>query len=126
MQTTVNVGEQIPKGLYVHTYVSFTNTIITISNDEGRTLYVTSAGCAGFKKARRASPFAALQVGEKAGKWIVENKPMEDVHVVFKGLGPSRPSVLKGLSIASCNVKNIFEATQAPHNGCCPPKRRRV
>ena len=116
------------KAYLVHAYVSYGNTLLTIRSDSGKTLKTISAGTVGFNKARRSSPFAALQVAQKAGTWIQEDTKGEKsmVHLFFKGLGQNRASVLKGFHASKCVLKDIYETTLMPHNGCRPAKRRRV
>jgi small subunit ribosomal protein S11 len=117
------------KSYNVHAYVSYGNTLLTITSDDGKTLKTISAGTVGFNKARRSSPFAALQVAQKAGAWIQDDSKDSDtpeIHVFFKGLGQNRASVLKGFHASQCALKDIYETTLKPHNGCRPPKRRRV
>ena len=112
----------------VHAYISYGNTLLTITSETGKTLKTISAGIVGFNKARRSSPFAALQVAQNAGAWIQKQVKSEkpDVHLFFKGLGQNRASVLKGFHAAQCTLKDIYETTLTPHNGCRPAKRRRV
>jgi len=116
------------KSYNVYAYVSYGNTLLTITSDTGKTLKTLSAGTVGFNKARRSSPFAALQVSQKAGTWIQDDAKAEktSTHLFFKGLGQNRASVLKGFHIAQCPLKDIYETTLQPHNGCRPSKRRRV
>jgi len=116
------------KAYNVHAYISYGNTLVTITSPEGKTLQTISAGTVGFHKARRSSPFAALQVAQKAGSWIQfdSNGERSDVHLFFKGLGQNRASVLMGFHASQCVVKDIYETTLRPHNGCRPAKRRRV
>jgi small subunit ribosomal protein S11 len=116
------------KSYNVYAYVSYGNTLLTITSDNGKTLKTISAGTVGFNKARRSSPFAALQVSQKAGTWIQDDAKNEKplTHLFFKGLGQNRASVLKGFHIAQCPLKDIYETTLQPHNGCRPSKRRRV
>jgi small subunit ribosomal protein S11 len=116
------------KSYNVHAYVSYGNTLLTITDDEGKTLKIITAGTVGFNKARRSSPFAALQVAQNAGTWIINQAKSDkpEVHLFFKGLGQNRASVLKGFHASQCTLKDIFETTLTPHNGCRPAKRRRI
>ena len=116
------------KAYNVHAYVSYGNTLLTITSESGKTLKTISAGTVGFNKARRSSPFAALQVSQKAGAWIQDDAKAEktSTHLFFKGLGQNRASVLKGFHASRCTLKDIYETTLMPHNGCRPAKRRRV
>jgi len=116
------------KAYNVHAYVSYGNTLLTITSESGKTLKTISAGTVGFNKARRSSPFAALQVAQSAGSWIQDDTKGEksNIHLFFKGLGQNRASVLKGFHASRCTLKDIYETTLMPHNGCRTAKRRRV
>ena len=108
-----------------HIYASFNNTIITITDRQGNTLsWATSGGC-GFRGSRKSTPFAAQVAAEKAGQ-VVKDFGMKNLDVEIKGPGPGRESAVRALNNLGFNINNITDVTPIPHNGCRPPKRRRV
>ena len=108
-----------------HIKSSFNNTIVTITDLQGNTLSWGSAGTAGFKGSRKSTPFAAQLAAEDAVKKAMEHG-MKNVEVYVKGPGPGRESALRSLQATGFNVIVIKDVTPIPHNGCRPPKRRRV
>lgn len=108
-----------------HIQSSFNNTIITISDGEGNTVSSVSAGLAGFKGSRKSTPFAAQQAAAEAARRAQE-QGMKSVEVMVKGPGSGRESALRSLQAAGLRVTMITDVTPIPHNGCRPPKRRRV
>ena len=108
---------------YVH--ASFNNTIITIADRQGNSLWWASAGGVGFKGARKSTPFAAQVAAEKAGNQAVESG-MISLDVCVKGPGPGRESAVRALNNCGLRINKIVDTTPLPHNGCRPPKRRRV
>src|SRR6187401_1311911 len=108
-----------------HVHASFNNTIITITDRQGNTLsWATSGGC-GFRGSRKSTPFAAQVAAEKAGR-AAQEYGVKSVEVRIKGPGPGRESAVRSLNALGYKVTNIVDVTPIPHNGCRPPKRRRV
>ena len=116
--------KNIEKGA-VHIQASFNNTIVTITDTFGNTVSWASAGELGFKGSRKSTPYAAQMAAETAGKLAVENG-MKTVEVYVKGPGSGRESVIRALENVGLQVVMIKDVTPIPHNGCRPPKRRRV
>lgn len=115
----------VEKGI-AHIKSSFNNTIITISDHAGNTLAWASAGVVGFKGSRKSTPFAAQIAAEKAAKDALNNFGMREVEVYVKGPGAGREAAIRSLQAAGLDVTLIKDVTPIPHNGCRPPKRRRV
>jgi small subunit ribosomal protein S11 len=109
----------------VHIQSTFNNTIVTITDPIGNVVAWSSAGVQGFKGSRKSTPFAAQLAAEDAAKKAMEHG-MRSVEVYVKGPGPGRESALRSLQAAGFNVVMIKDVTPIPHNGCRPPKRRRV
>lgn len=108
-----------------HIHASFNNTIITITDRQGNALaWATSGGC-GFRGSRKSTPFAAQVAAEKAGE-VVLDFGMKNLDVEIKGPGPGRESAVRALNNLGFKINNITDVTPIPHNGCRPPKRRRV
>ena len=118
------VKKNIANGV-VHIQSTFNNTIVTITDSTGGTVAWSSAGVQGFKGSRKSTPFAAQLAAEDAAKKAMEHG-MRNVEVYVKGPGPGRESALRSLQSAGFNVTLIKDVTPIPHNGCRPPKRRRV
>lgn len=114
----------VPIGI-VHVLASFNNTVISITDMEGNLLASCSAGAVGFKGSRKGTPFAAQQAASKAANSAREYG-MRTVQVLLKGPGAGRESAVRALQGAGLEVKTIRDITPIPHNGCRPPKRRRV
>ncbi|MEM1090010.1 MAG: 30S ribosomal protein S11 [Pseudomonadota bacterium] len=108
-----------------HVQASFNNTIITITDRQGNALSWATAGGAGFKGSRKSTPFAAQVAAETAGK-VVQEFGVKNIEVRVKGPGPGRESSVRALNALGFKVTNIIDVTPIPHNGCRPPKRRRV
>ena len=109
-----------------HIHASFNNTIITITDRQGNTLsWATSCG-SGFRGSRKSTPFAAQVAAEKAGKNAIELYSLKNVDIRVNGPGPGRESAVRALNACGLKVSNITDVTPIPHNGCRPPKRRRV
>jgi small subunit ribosomal protein S11 len=108
-----------------HVAASFNNTIITISDTQGNTISWSSAGSQGFKGSRKSTPYAAQVAAEDAGKKAVEHG-MRTLEVEVSGPGSGRESALRALQAVGLQVTSIRDVTPIPHNGCRPPKRRRV
>ena len=108
-----------------HIFASFNNTIITITDLHGNAISWSSSGGNAFKGARKSTPFASQVTAEQAGKKAVE-VGMREVHVRVKGPGVGRESAIRALDASGLKVLSITDVTPIPHNGCRPPKRRRV
>jgi len=116
--------KNIPSGV-VHIQSTFNNTIVTITDSGGNVVSWSSSGVQGFKGSRKSTPFAAQMAAEDAAKKAMEHG-MKNVEVFVKGPGAGRESALRALQAAGFNVMMIKDVTPIPHNGCRPPKRRRV
>ena len=116
--------KNIEKGA-VHIQATFNNTIITISDVEGNTISWASAGELGFKGSRKSTPFAAQSASETAAKAAMEHG-LKTVEVFVKGPGAGRESAIRALETVGLQITMIKDVTPVPHNGCRPPKRRRV
>lgn len=109
----------------VHIQSTFNNTIVTITNRNGDTVSWASAGSSGFKGARKSTPFAAQTAAEKAALQAA-NIGIKSVDIFVKGQGSGRETAIRAIEGAGLNITSIKDITAAPHNGCRPPKRRRV
>ncbi|HME42671.1 MAG TPA: 30S ribosomal protein S11 [Syntrophorhabdales bacterium] len=118
------IKKNIPIGA-VHIQSSFNNTIISISDPQGNVVAWSSGGVAGFKGSRKSTPFAAQLAAENAAKKAMENG-MRTVDVYIKGPGAGREAALRAIQSAGLKIHLIRDVTPIPHNGCRPPKRRRV
>ena len=116
--------KNIDKG-EAHIHSSFNNTIVTITDTNGNTISWGSAGGLGFKGSRKSTPFAAGQVAETAAKAAMEHG-LKTVEVYVKGPGAGREAAIRALQSAGLELTSIKDVTPIPHNGCRPPKRRRV
>ena len=116
--------KNIEKGS-VHIQATFNNTIVTISDVEGNTISWASAGELGFKGSRKSTPFAAQSASETAAKAAIEHG-LKSVEVYVKGPGAGRESAIRALETVGLQITMIKDVTPVPHNGCRPPKRRRV
>lgn len=116
--------KNIPSGV-VHIQSTFNNTIITITDPAGNVVSWSSSGVQGFKGSRKSTPFAAQLAAEDASKKAMDHG-MRNVEVYVKGPGSGRESALRALQAAGFTVTSIRDVTPIPHNGCRPPKRRRV
>ncbi len=114
----------IPAGI-AHVLASFNNTVISITDLEGNLLSASSAGAVGFKGSRKGTPFAAQQAATTAAN-AAKEYGLRSVQVFLKGPGAGRESAVRALQAAGIEVKSIRDITPIPHNGCRPPKRRRV
>ena len=109
----------------VHVFASFNNTIVTVTDPEGNTLCWGSAGSVGFKGSRKSTPFAARLAAEQAVK-AAQAMGVQEVDVIVKGPGPGRENAIRAVQALGMKVKSISDITPVPHNGCRPPKKRRV
>ncbi len=114
----------IPRGV-AHIQSTFNNTIVTITDPEGNVVAWSSAGTQGFKGSRKSTPFAAQLAAEDAARKAME-QGMRSVEVLIKGPGAGREAALRSLQAAGFQITLIKDVTPIPHNGCRPPKRRRV
>ena len=109
----------------VHIMATFNNTIITITDTDGNVICWGSAGSAGFKGSRKSTPFAASLAAEQAIK-AAQGMGMREADIIVKGPGPGRESAIRKIQGMGIKVNSISDATPVPHNGCRPPKKRRV
>lgn len=117
--------KNVEKG-QVHIRSSFNNTMVTVTDMGGNALSWASSGGLGFRGSRKSTPYAAQMVAETAAKAAVENYGLKTVEVFVKGPGQGRESAIRALQSAGLEVTLIKDVTPIPHNGCRPPKRRRV
>jgi small subunit ribosomal protein S11 len=110
---------------YAHIHASFNNTMITITDTEGNVIAWSSAGGVGFKGSRKGTPFAAQVAAQNAAQLASEHG-VRSVDVKVKGPGAGRESAIRALAASGLDIKSIKDVTPIPHNGCRPPKRRRV
>ena len=118
------VKRNIAEGV-AHVHASFNNTIITITDSQGNALTWATSGGAGFKGSRKSTPFAAQVAAEAAGKVAIEYG-IKNLEVKIKGPGPGRESAVRALNGLGIRITQIQDITPIPHNGCRPPKRRRI
>jgi small subunit ribosomal protein S11 len=116
--------KNVPQG-HVHIQASFNNTIVTITDTTGNVVSWGSAGLVGFKGSRKSTPYAAAQTADIAAKRAMEHG-MRQIEVFVKGPGGGREQAIRSLQTAGLEVTAITDVTPIPHNGCRPPKRRRV
>jgi small subunit ribosomal protein S11 len=114
----------IPRG-QAHIQATFNNTIITLTDPAGNTIGWTSAGTVGFKGSRKSTPYAAQLAAQQAAR-VAQGNGMREVDIFIKGPGPGREAAIRSLQAAGLVVRSITDVTPIPHNGCRPPKRRRV
>lgn len=117
-------AKQVTSGI-AHIQASFNNTIVTISDKNGNTVAWSSSGAVGFSGSKKSTPFAAQIAAENAAKKAIEHG-MKEVEVYVKGPGSGRESAIRALQAAGLSISVIKDVTPIPHNGCRPPKRRRV
>lgn len=108
-----------------HIHATFNNTIITISDRQGNALSWATAGGSGFRGSRKSTPFAAQVAAERAGQ-VAQEMGMKNLEVMVKGPGPGRDSAVRALNNIGFKISRIDDVTPIPHNGCRPPKKRRV
>jgi small subunit ribosomal protein S11 len=123
-RTRKKVKKQVVDAI-AHIHASFNNTIVTITDRQGNALsWATSGGC-GFRGSRKSTPFAAQVAAERAGN-VAQDYGVKNLEVRVKGPGPGRESAVRSLNAAGFRITNISDVTPIPHNGCRPPKKRRV
>ena len=118
------VKKNVAEGI-AHVHASFNNTIITITDRQGNTLSWATAGGCGFRGSRKSTPFAAQVAAEKAGNAAAE-MGVKNLEVKVRGPGPGRESAVRSLNAVGFRITHIEDITPIPHNGCRPPKKRRV
>ncbi len=126
--TTARVRKKVKKSVadaIAHIHASFNNTIVTITDRQGNALSWFTAGAAGFKGSRKSTSFAAQVAAENAGKQALECG-VKNIEVRIKGPGPGRESTVRALNGLGFKITSISDVTPMPHNGCRPPKKRRV
>jgi small subunit ribosomal protein S11 len=109
----------------IHIKATFNNTLITVTDMDGDTICTGSAGCVGFKGSRKSTPFAAQQAAQRCASTAMRNG-VREVEIKVKGPGSGRESAISALQGAGLRIASIEDVTPLPHNGCRPPKRRRV
>ncbi len=124
VRTKKKVKRTVTDGV-AHVHASFNNTIITITDRQGNALAWTTAGSSGFRGSRKSTPFAAQVAASRVGE-IVQEFGMKNLEVCIKGPGPGRESAVRALNNAGFKITSITDVTPIPHNGCRPPKKRRV
>ncbi|BBU68099.1 MAG: 30S ribosomal protein S11 [Fluviibacter sp.] len=127
-KTSTKVRKKIKKNIadgIVHVHASFNNTIITITDRQGNALSWATSGGAGFKGSRKSTPFAAQVAAEAAGK-VAQECGIKNLEVRIKGPGPGRESAVRALNALGIKITAISDVTPVPHNGCRPPKKRRI
>jgi small subunit ribosomal protein S11 len=124
VRTKKKVKRNVTDGV-AHVHASFNNTIITITDRQGNALAWTTAGSSGFRGSRKSTPFAAQVAASRVGE-IVQEYGLKNLEVCVKGPGPGRESAVRALNNAGFKITSITDVTPIPHNGCRPPKKRRV
>ena len=119
-----NVKKNVAEGI-AHVHASFNSTIITITDRQGNALSWATSGGAGFKGSRKSTPFAAQVAAEAAGK-VAQECGIKNLEVRIKGPGPGRESSVRALNALGIKISSITDITPIPHNGCRPPKKRRI
>lgn len=124
-RTRKRVKKHVVDGMaFIH--ASFNNTIVTLTDRQGNTISWATSGGSGFRGSRKSTPFAAQVAAEKAANVATAEVGLKTVEVFVKGPGPGRESAVRALNAAGLKVTNITDVTPIPHNGCRPPKKRRV
>ena len=127
-KANVRIKKKVKKNVsdgIAHVHASFNNTIITITDRQGNALSWATSGGAGFKGSRKSTPFAAQLAAETAGK-AAQEFGVKNVEVRIKGPGPGRESSVRALNAIGLKITAIQDVTPVPHNGCRPPKKRRI
>jgi small subunit ribosomal protein S11 len=118
------VKRSVPRG-QAHVHATFNNTIVTITDPQGNVISWSSGGMVGFRGSRKSTPFAAGQAARQVARKAMD-EGMVEVDVFVKGPGPGREAAIRSIQAAGLKVRSITDVTPIPHNGCRPPKRRRV
>ena len=116
--------KMVPRGV-AHIFATFNNTIVTITDPQGNTVAWASAGNAGFRGSRKSTPYAARLAAQNAASTAQDNG-MQEIEIFVKGPGPGREAAIRALAASGMQLTAIHDITPVPHNGCRPPKRRRV
>ncbi|PCI61337.1 MAG: 30S ribosomal protein S11 [Methylophilaceae bacterium] len=127
-KANVRVRKKVKKNIaegVAHVHASFNNTIITITDRQGNALAWATSGGQGFKGSRKSTPYAAQVAAEVVGKAAQDNG-VKNLEVRIKGPGPGRESAVRALNAAGFKITSITDVTPVPHNGCRPPKKRRI
>jgi small subunit ribosomal protein S11 len=123
-QQRKKVKKMVPQG-QAHIFATFNNTIVTITDTNGNAVAWASGGSSGFKGSRKSTPFAARLAGQSAAK-VAQDHGMQEMEIIVKGPGPGRENAIRALQSSGIKVTSIRDITPVPHNGCRPPKKRRV
>jgi small subunit ribosomal protein S11 len=123
-RTRKKVKKNVVDGI-AHVHATFNNTIVTVTDRQGNALAWATAGGSGFRGSRKSTPFAAQVAAERVAE-MVKEMGMKNLDVCVKGPGPGRESAIRALNTNGFNITSITDVTPIPHNGCRPPKRRRV
>ncbi|NOX92846.1 MAG: 30S ribosomal protein S11 [Gammaproteobacteria bacterium] len=123
-RTRKKVKKNVVDGI-AHVHATFNNTIVTVTDRQGNALAWATAGGSGFRGSRKSTPFAAQVAAERVAV-VVKEMGMKNLDVCVKGPGPGRESAIRALNANGFNITSITDVTPIPHNGCRPPKRRRV
>lgn len=123
-RTRKKVKKNVVDGI-AHVHATFNNTIVTVTDRQGNALAWATAGGSGFRGSRKSTPFAAQVAAERVAV-VVKEMGMKNIDVCVKGPGPGRESAIRALNSNGFNITSITDVTPIPHNGCRPPKRRRV
>lgn len=118
------VKKNIPYG-QAHVHATFNNTIVSMSDQQGNVVTWASAGTSGFKGSRKSTPYAARLAAQQASETAQEHG-MQEVDIIVKGPGPGREAAIRAIQASGIKVRSITDITPVPHNGCRPPKKRRV
>lgn len=122
--TKKKIKKEVADGI-AHIHATFNNTIVTITDRKGNALAWATSGGSGFRGSRKSTPFAAQVAAERAGK-VAQEYGMKNLDVMIKGPGPGRESAVRSFNNLGFKIGNIVDVTPIPHNGCRPPKKRRV
>lgn len=122
--TKKKIKKEVADGI-AHIHATFNNTIVTITDRKGNALSWATSGGSGFRGSRKSTPFAAQVAAERAGK-VAQEYGMKNLDVMIKGPGPGRESAVRSFNNLGFKIGNIVDITPIPHNGCRPPKKRRV
>jgi small subunit ribosomal protein S11 len=123
-QVRKKAKRMVPQG-QAHIHATFNNTIVTITDTNGNTVAWASAGSSGFKGSRKSTPYAAGLASRSAAR-VAQDQGMQEMEVIVKGPGPGREAAIRALQSSGIRVRGIRDITPVPHNGCRPPKKRRV
>ncbi|MFN2189093.1 MAG: 30S ribosomal protein S11 [Candidatus Promineifilaceae bacterium] len=116
--------KNIPSGV-VHIFATFNNTIVTVTDLDGNTISWASGGSSGFKGSRKSTPYAARLASQAAVRTAMDSG-LQEAEIVVKGPGPGREAAIRALAGLGLHIRSISDVTAVPHNGCRPPKKRRV